>query len=331
MKNVKRMRKYLFYLSGENEKLAKAEVEFLLKSYSKFRLIEEDKQILVCEGNGNIKRLALTHEACEFVTSCEIDDLEDVFRSLEYPKTKICVRVKNVGGKKLDAAKAERELGAILWKRGAEVSVSNPEAIIKVYLANKAFVGFLIQKTDTKQFLIRKPTNKPFFMPNVVLPRFARALVNLSGVRENEVLLDPMCGTGTFLIEAGLMNIEILGIDPFEKIVSGCRENLRYYGLKANVLMGDAKKLPFKDNSIDAIVTDFPYLQSTKSFGSLMDLYYKATEEFSRVLKSKRFAVIVSNIDFDELLGNYFKIVGKFYQRIHKNLTRRIYLCLKDY
>lgn len=319
--------KYLFYLSGENEKLAKAEVEFLLKSYSEFRLIDEDRQILVCEGKGNIERLALTHEACEYITSCKINELKDVFESLEFPNAKLCVRVTNIGRNKLDAAKAERELGAILWKRGARISVSNPEVVVKVYLSNRAFIGFLIHKTDTKQFLIRKPTNKPFFMPNVVLPRFARALVNLSGVREKEVLLDPMCGTGTFLIEAGLMNIKILGVEPFEKIVKGCRENLRYYGLEPNVLMGDAKKLPFKDSSIDAIVTDFPYLQSTRSYGSLMELYHKATEEFGRILKPKRYAVVVSNIDFDELLNNYFKIVGKFYQRIHRNLTRRIYLC----
>ncbi|RLI77663.1 hypothetical protein DRP05_09455 [Archaeoglobales archaeon] len=318
---------YLFYLSGENEKLAKSEVKFLLKSYSEFRLIDEDRQILVCEGEGNLERLALTHEVCNFVTSCEIKELHNVFENIGFPDTALCVRVTNIGGKKLDAAKVERELGAILWRRGAKISVSNPEVVIRVYLSNKAFVGFLIHRTNTKQFLIRKPTNKPFFMPNVVLPRFARALVNLSGVRENELLLDPMCGTGTFLIEAGLMKIRILGIEPFEKIVKGCRKNLEYYGLEPNVLMGDAKKLPFKDDSVDSIVTDFPYLQSTKSYGNLMELYHKATEEFSRVLKPERFAVIVSNVDVDELLNDYFRIIDKFYQRIHRNLTRRIYLC----
>ncbi|MCD6492720.1 MAG: TIGR01177 family methyltransferase [Archaeoglobaceae archaeon] len=321
------MTKFLFYLSGENEDLAKAEVEALISCYSKFQKIEEDRQILVCDGYGNFNRLALTHEICKFIESCEINELEEVFNRIEFPKEYLCIRITNIGRKKLDAAKAERRLGAILWRRGAKISVSNPKIVIRVYLSNKAFIGFLIHKTNKKQFLMRKPNNKPFFMPNVVLPRFARALVNLSGVKEKETMLDPMCGTGTFLIEAGLMGIKFIGIEPFKKIVNGCKKNLIFYGLNPNVIKGDAKKMPIKSNSIDSIVTDFPYLRSTKCYGDLMDLYSKAIEEFSRVLKPKKYAIVVTNTDIDYLLNKRFKIRNKFYQRVHRSLTRRIYVC----
>jgi len=58
-----------------------------------------------------------------------------------------------------------------------------------------------------------------------------------------------------------------------------------------------------------------------------MDLYSKAIEEFSRVLKPKKYAIVVTNTDIDYLLNKRFKIRSKFYQRVHRSLTRRIYVC----
>ena len=321
--------KLIFFLSGEHQELAKEEVLGLLSSYGSIEKVDEDDQILVAdfEGIRPFERLALTHEVSEFLASCDFEELESVFREISIPSGFLCVRVRKIGKRweNLNSLELERSLGAILWKRGAKISVSKPDHVIKVYLAEKAYVGILLHETNKKQFLERRPDRRPFFMPSVIVPRFARALVNVTGVRG--IMLDPMCGTGTFLIEAGLMGVKFAGIDAFRKVVLGCAKNLRHFGLPVNVIWGDARRIPFKDDSFDAVVTDFPYLRATRSYGE--DLYERATEEICRVLKRGCRAVLVINFDADEIFGRFFEIEGKFYQRVHKSLVRRFFVCRK--
>ncbi len=326
--------KYIFYLTGDHPEVAKAEVYYLLKSFHPVKILDSDEQTTVIETDRDAEklfhRLALTHEVSEFYASCNIDELEDVFSKMPVPQQTVCVRVKKIGPRKINSPELERKLGAILWRRGAKISVSKPERIIKVYISSKAYIGFLLHSTDTKQFLLRRPDKKPFFRPGVILPRFARALINMTGVNEKEILLDPMCGTGTVLIEAGLMGIEFAGVEAFSNIAKGCAVNMKYFNLPINVICGDARKLPFKDETIHAIVTDFPYLQSSRSYGELIELYVDSIREFHRVLKRGRRAVIISNMDVDDIISERFVIEKKFMHRVHRSLTRRIFLCKKE-
>lgn len=52
-----------------------------------------------------------------------------------------------------------------------------------------------------------------------VNPKIARALVNLSGVKDKELFLDPFCGTGGILIEACMVGARIIGADVQDKMV----------------------------------------------------------------------------------------------------------------
>ncbi len=45
-------------------------------------------------------------------------------------------------------------------------------------------------------------------------PQLIKALINITGIRKGETILDPMCGSGTANIEAALMGINSYGIDP---------------------------------------------------------------------------------------------------------------------
>ncbi|RLI85108.1 MAG: hypothetical protein DRP01_06930 [Archaeoglobales archaeon] len=312
--------KCIFYLSGENECLARFEVLNLLKA----REIGRDRQILIAEVKiSKFDRLALTHEVSSYYESCKLGDLEDVF--MEIPVNgSCCVRVVKIGKQDFSGLEIEREMGAILKLRGLKIDLENPENLIRVYISNRCHVGFLIHKTNKRQFLERHPKFRPFKIPCVIPPRVGRAIVNVSS---GSRILDPMCGTGTFLIEAGLMGLDFLGVDAYEKIVRGCAENLRFFKLPANVLRGDARNLPFKDECFDGVVTDFPYRRSTRSFGER--LVERAIEEIGRVLISGCFAVIVINEDVDDLISDVFKIEGKCYQRVHRSLIRRYYVCRK--
>jgi len=53
-------------------------------------------------------------------------------------------------------------------------------------------------------------------------PQLIKALMNIIGIKEDEVILDPMCGSGTLNVEASLIGINSIGIDknPFACFMS---------------------------------------------------------------------------------------------------------------
>ena len=111
--------------------------------------------------------------------------------------------------------------------------------------------------------------HRPFFSPISLHPKLARALVNLSSIKKGETLLDPFCGTGGIIIEAGLIGAKILGSDIEKKMIEGCKKTLEFYRIKEYELfcsdIGDIHK--FVKNSVDAVVTDLPYGKSTTTKG----------------------------------------------------------------
>jgi len=84
-----------------------------------------------------------------------------------------------------------------------------------------------------------------------MMPRLARALVNISLIRPGEKLLDPFSGTGGIVLEASLVGAYGIGsdIDPF--MADGSRKNVP----GAGIVRADTRCLPFRDASIDAVVT----------------------------------------------------------------------------
>jgi tRNA (guanine10-N2)-dimethyltransferase len=191
--------------------------------------------------------------------------------------------------------------------------------------------GKRLAEVNRSAFDERAPLKKPFFLPGVLMPRISRAVVNLTRISEGW-LLDPFSGTGGTLVEAGLISpeIHVVGCDIQKKMVYGTRKNLRHYRTNYDVVWEDSLRMGIKDNSVDAVVTDFPYGQSTPiAIGSLEtaatagDFYRGALREMYRVLKPGRRAVIVSKVPMEKLLTDAgFTVIETHRQRIHKSLTR---------
>jgi tRNA (guanine10-N2)-dimethyltransferase len=158
------------------------------------------------------------------------------------------------------------------------------------------------------------------------MPRIARALINLSGIKPGELFLDPFCGTGGILIEAGLVGARVIGIDAQEKLVTGARINLEAFDLDYALMQGDACRIPLKEDTLDAVVTDPPYGRSAAILAeSLEKLYSCAFEEIQRVLKPGGIAVVVSDkpaSEYGERVG--LRVLEVYVQRVHRSLTRTI-------
>jgi tRNA (guanine10-N2)-dimethyltransferase len=156
----------------------------------------------------------------------------------------------------------------------------------------------------------------------VMMPRMARTLINLTCSKEGDMVLDPFCGTAGILIEAGLLGMQTLGTDFDPLMVRGSLQNIT----RADLMVSDATHLPFKNNTMDAVVTDFPYGQSVciKKAHSMENLYTDSLEEIHRVLKAGNRAVVVTHKDISEIVPPTMTILQHHEQRVHKSLTRRV-------
>jgi tRNA (guanine10-N2)-dimethyltransferase len=158
-------------------------------------------------------------------------------------------------------------------------------------------------------------------------------MVNLSMVRKNEILLDPFCGTGGILIEAGILGIKIIGNDIDNKLVIGCKENLDFYNISQykiyNLDIGEIHK---KINKVDAVVSDFPYGKSTTTNGEeLISLYTRAFINIYNFLKEEGKAVIgLSNKEMLEIGKKYLLLENIYEIRVHNSLTRYIAIFSKN-
>lgn len=139
------------------------------------------------------------------------------------------------------------------------------------------------------------------YIPRNILLRYSK---------EKDLVLDQFSGGGTTLVEAKLLNRNIIGVDVNEAALACCKEKTTFEHESANgkvhLYRGDARNLDFiSDNSIDLICTHPPYadiikysedipedlsLRKVKDF--LKEMNSVAAESY-RVLKKDKFCAIL--------------------------------------
>lgn len=280
-----------------------------------------------------LDRLGLAHEYGLLVVEADsVEELLDKAGEAEWPiKGTFKVDTETMANCGHDVLDLPRKLGAVIHAQGFRVNLSKPDTLVRVYCGEKLYAGIRLRFFDPKDFEKRKAHHRPFFRPISLHPRVSRALVNLTKAKRE--ILDPFMGAGGILMEAGLIGLKVYGVDIKPEMVEGAEMNLRHYGVKDYELrLGDATKLEklFPDKKFEAIATDPPYGTSATLAGRKRDeLYRKALESMYSVLKPGGRLAIAFPADFDgktegEKAG--FKLLAKYYQRVHKSLERYFYV-----
>ncbi len=332
-------RTYAFELSGEHDTLPRSEALALLEVYSSgFRELCCLDQCLIVKAEDLDahtlgSRLAMTHRIIEVLAICDahLDSLADAAMSIVIPDKAYRVRARNVKNAPLHGDQVEREVGRVLHTRGYKTDLTKPVVELRaVITGSKVVLGIEVARAKRYEFEDRRPHLKAFFYPGVLMPRMARALVNISQAKEGDLLLDPFSGTGGILVEACLVGIKCVGVDVQKKLVRGAKVNLER--LDCTLIAGDARRLPFRDCSVDNSVLDTPYGRSAliraESKEELLD---KGLAELYRVLKPGRRIVIVAERHIeDHITGANFAVREIHTDRVHRSLTRHIFVCTKS-
>jgi 23S rRNA G2445 N2-methylase RlmL len=115
-------------------------------------------------------------------------------------------------------------------------------------------------------------------------PPVAAAMLRLLGIEPGQSLLDPCCGAGTILIEAGKSVATVRGGDIDPSAVSAARMNATAAGSAASIDVWDARALPIPDGSIERIVSNPPWGRQAPISGGLPLFYRDLCAEMRRVL-----------------------------------------------
>jgi DNA methylase N-4/N-6 len=139
------------------------------------------------------------------------------------------------------------------------------------------------------------------YIPRNILLRYSK---------ENDLVLDQFVGGGTTLVEAKLLNRNIIGVDVNDIALNRCKEktNFDYEGANGKIYLrkGDARNLNFiHDKSVDLICTHPPYANIIKysedidedlsrlKVNDFLEEMKKVADECYRVLKSDKFCAIL--------------------------------------
>ena len=139
------------------------------------------------------------------------------------------------------------------------------------------------------------------YIPRNILLRYSK---------ENDLVLDQFVGGGTTLVEAKLLNRDIIGVDVNDIALARCREKttFNYEGANGKVYIykGDSRRLDFiQNNSIDLICTHPPYANiieysedlsndlSRLNVNDFLKEMNKVASESYRVLKKDKFCAIL--------------------------------------
>ena len=149
---------------------------------------------------------------------------------------------------------------------------------------------------------MRHRYNKRVELPASLRPSMAGAMVYLTEPEAGDVFLDPMCGSGTIMLErihSGPYQ-EILGGDYDQTRVDATRQNLpqRRKGRKAariEVRQWDARELPLTDGSVSKVATNLPFGKQIGTQQELEALYGTVLFELARVVAPGGRIVLLSS------------------------------------
>ncbi|MBZ9571312.1 TIGR01177 family methyltransferase [Methanobrevibacter sp. TMH8] len=315
-----------------------------------------------------VRRLAYTHEIHELILRTDSSHLEDQFKDIKwdnYISDDFVVRIKRFDKVEIDTPIMERQLGHLILNYNIgennqnnqnnennenyenyespttenhfKVNLKDPNSFIRVLATkNEIFVAYEKFKLNKKHFQKIKPHKRPFFYPGSMSPKLARCMVNLSHIKEGQLMLDPFCGTGGILIEGGMIGAKLIGSDINWNMKNGTIVNLEYC---SNLDYCDMEESDYEAHHIDvrelklyekvdAVVTDPPYGIST-STGGVKDgkIFHQFLESIDYNMKENAYLCIAHPhyLDIDPMLEDLdFELLERHRIKMHKSLTRII-------
>ena len=267
-----------FFILGRNPELSRAEILEFLKARNrphKEILFEENLLILktnedekfnIQEFGGTLHLGQITHEGNEQTITEYLDQNEII------PSDKFSYATFGNLNPEILKEKFKQQRKKAMIKHGKkQIKFQSgekqelPSANFYIFFhkhKETVYLGISTQNydnTDVKKRDMKKPIRRESL---AISPRLSKILINLSGAKPHDLLLDPFCGVGGILQEALIKKINIHGIDKDKQATQDAEKNLKWltseYHItnKYKIENKDSRKTP--DLQFATIATETP-------------------------------------------------------------------------
>lgn len=183
-----------------------------------------------------------------------------------------------------------RELGA----RGVKLD-ETAKAPLLVFCIEQAYYACVpIRDADATAGRDRRQVEREGSLP----PPIAAAMAFMTRPADADTILDPVCGSGTLLAEAGgyAPAARLLGTDQDLQAVKTARRNLNSFAA-AEIDHADARALDLPDESVSLVLANLPFGKQYGDVAQNRTLYTEVLQEIRRVAAPKGFraALLVSD------------------------------------
>lgn len=181
----------------------------------------------------------------------------------------LAVRTERVGKHEFTSIDVNRAVGEVILRKAREgglsvnVHLNAPNVVVTVDVINdSAFFGLRVAGEES----LHRKWYRVYEHVASLKPTLANALLELGGLEDREVLLDPVCGGGTIPIEAALYHEDIVAIcnDISRKALRGAFMNALAAGVErrikfTNVDVRELARGPIGRRNVDLIAADPPF------------------------------------------------------------------------
>lgn len=270
--------KKIFFILGRNPKLSYHEILEFLKARSRnFKEVLFEENILILEvpedERFDVQEFGGVMHLGQIVFEGNPEELKTYLEQNELvPSDKFSYAVHgNADPQKLkekfkqEKKKAMEKHGKKLLKFQGGEKINMPKADFHIFFHNvdKTILLGLVSQTHSSKDVKNRDMNKPVRREALAIsPRLSKILINLSGAKPHDKLLDPFCGIGGILAEALVKKINVHGVDKDKQATEGAEKNLKWltqnYEIKNKYKIenNDSRKAP--DLQFNAIATETP-------------------------------------------------------------------------
>jgi tRNA G10 N-methylase Trm11 len=267
-----------FFILGRNPQLSRLEIiEFLRARNSEYKEILFEENILIAdiesEKELQIQELGGTMWLGKILFEGEENNLTEYLQKTELiPADKFSYSIMGNGDPEIIKEIFKKRKKKAMIKHGKrQIKLQNgtkqeiPSADYTILFnkqKNTTYLGLATQEydnSDVKKRDMQKPERRESL---AISPRLSKILINLSGAKPGDLLLDPFCGIGGILQEALIKKMDVYGIDKDKNAIIGAKENIEW--LKKEYYIKNKHELQNKNSKetsnlqFSAIATETP-------------------------------------------------------------------------
>ncbi len=299
------MKKYLVTCDPGFEDIAKREIDKKAKAKAESFFNFSGKLLVRTAHPNRLFRLHSLHHVVELKKTFILKQplLEEIYRIVKETRidelkkiSTFRVTSSRFGVHPFSSLDIQKIAGKALCEKYAKkVSLENFDLNIRVDLIGTfGFVGIQY----TKQSLYKR-FKKAFNHIASIKATIAYGMITLAEIKKNDVVLDPMCGSGTIVMELASLfrdKIKIIAMDISSRCVEGTQENVKLNGFSSyvEVKKGDATQLEKYNLQVNKVITNPPYGIKSGKKKDLRELYSKFLSSLGKVLYPEGRAVIIN-------------------------------------